>query len=316
MRIQPLRNPIQLVLTLLLNFTFVGGVVISPFLPVLRLTTVINPFVHIIKGEQMHLCPLGTLGRCLTGTWSLGLLLPLFGGLLLVGLLVGRALCGWACPFGLIQDLFDRIRTLWFSRKKVREDWHAHLSGLKYVLLAFFALLALAMSVPALANRYAEELFKAHWPDLFQAAPFCALCFPMDASTLATLIHGATPGLLGPYTVVQLLVLVVFLAGAAIVPRFWCRYLCWVGATGSLFNRVSLLQLRKRSASCTKCGNCARACPMQCREPMDQDGDGRVTEQGCVFCLKCVESCPNHTLSLSVGGTSIYQGGRTWWKRS
>lgn len=314
MRVERLRNPTQLVLALLLNFTFIGGLVISPFLPILRFTTVVNPFIHIIEGEEMHLCPLGTIGRCLTATWPLGLLLPVLAGLVVVGLLLGRALCGWACPFGLIQDLFDRARTLRFSRTRVGDDWHGRLSGLKYVLLTFFALVALAMSASALANRYAGEVFKAYWPDLFQAAPFCAVCFPMNASALATLMRGATPGFLGPYTVIQLLILGLFLVGAVVVPRFWCRYACWVGATGSLFNGISLLQIRKQPESCTKCGNCVRACPMQCRSPMERDSEGRATELDCVFCLKCVESCPNRTLALSAGATPIYEGGRAWWK--
>ncbi|UCC67521.1 MAG: 4Fe-4S binding protein [Armatimonadota bacterium] len=316
MRIEPLRNPVQLVLALLLNFTLIGGLVISPFLPILRFATVVNPFLHIIQGEEMHLCPLGTIGRCLTATWPLALLLPVLAGLVLVGLLFGRALCGWACPFGLIQDLFDRVRILRFDRTRLAKSWHERLSGLKYVLLTFFALLALAMSLPALANRYAGSLFKAYWPDLFQANPFCAVCFPMDASTLATLMRSATLGGIGPYPGVQLLVLAVFLAGSCAIPRFWCRYACWVGATSSLFNHVSLLRLRKRAGSCTKCGNCARACPMQCRRPMDEDREGPVTELNCVFCLKCVESCPNKTLSLCAGGTPIYQGGRAWWKQA
>jgi ferredoxin-type protein NapH len=306
----------QIVLGFLLNFTVVGGLGVSQFLPILRLTAAVNPFVHVIKGEQMHLCVLGTVGRCLTGTWPIALLLSTLAGLAVVGLVLGRSLCGWACPFGLIQDLLAKLRGLIMAPRHIPQSWHQRLTGVKYLLLFLFTMLAITISLSSLANAYAGSQFKQTWPDLCRVNPYCGVCFPISINTAKELSTSTTPQLTRPYNLIQLAVLGTFFLGAFLVPRFWCRYFCWVGSVGSLFNRVSLLSIRNDRSRCTRCGYCLRACPMGNDLLEDQGDADRTSGLNCILCLRCVDSCPAKSLALHGGAKPIYTGGQEKWQRT
>lgn len=310
------RLPAQIVLGYLLNFTILGALGISQFLPILRLTAAINPFIPVVKGEQMHLCILGTVGRCLTGTWPFALLLTSLAGLAVAGLIFGRSLCAWACPFGLIQDLLAKLRGLFLSPRRVPGPWHQRLLGVKYLLLFFFTMMAITMSLSTLANSYAGSQFRDSWPDLCRVNPYCGVCFAICTNTAKTLATSTTLSLARPYNLLQLAVLATFLIGAFLVPRFWCRYFCWVGSVGSLFNRVSLVSIRNDRSRCTRCGYCSRACPMG-NDLLDEEKDtGRDVGLNCIRCLKCVDTCPARCLELCGGAKVFYRGGHEQWQKA
>ena len=88
------------------------------------------------------------------------------------------------------------------------------------------------------------------------------------------------------------LFIVTGLALAILIPSFWCRYLCPMGALFSLFNRVSLLKLKLDKAKCSSCGLCAPACPMGIEPHYQYDN------HNCIKCGRCVDSCHMGALSL------------------
>ncbi|MBS7623016.1 4Fe-4S binding protein, partial [Candidatus Bathyarchaeota archaeon] len=194
-------------------------------------------------------------------------LLP-FAVVLIAGSVVGRLLCGWLCPIGFIQDLILKMRG---NGSKVNPRTHAALVRLKYLLLSvtLFFSVTLALSLQAGESKYKEAL-----------GPFAkGLFLPIQPETalfanLPRLIQsGAESGLLdfsGP-TAPGFLVLAGFalslllLAGAYMVPWFWCRYLCPTGALMSIFMRFSFMGMKRDPSKCTKCGECVEACPMQVR---------------------------------------------------
>jgi len=220
-------------------------------------------------------------------------LLPL-AVFLIVGALCGRFLCGWACPFGLVQDIMRYMR-----RRPVRVAPHTHKSAIrfKYYILAatMFVSWTLAISLAAgVGADYKEAL------GIFALGPFTVLSpaealFSLLPATITRMAELGTDVLsylasLPMLFWARMLILLGVLALVAYVPRGWCRYLCPVGALMAIFGRFSLLSLKIDAVRCTRCGECVRACPMMVRL-LDQSPD-KISDPECIFCLRCVAACP------------------------
>ena len=229
-------------------------------------------------------CPIGSLQQLL-----LGVRLSLQAGQLYVGSYVlgcmgmlgsvfGRLICGWACPFGLFQDLLHRIPSPKYSVPQP-------LAWGKYLVLLFMVII-LPLTV---------------LDDFNLGKPwFCAFLCP--AGTLEAgipmllLMPDLRPvaGLLYLYKL-TLLVLVVFWSIASFRP--FCRTLCPLGAFYGLFNRISLIRLKFNADNCTKCGACHRVCPVGIRV-FESPNSGE-----CIRCLRCsTEACQFDALSLEIAG--------------
>jgi polyferredoxin len=203
----------------------------------------------------------------------------LLGYLSLVGIIVGRMVCGWICPFGLFQDLIWRIKV-----KKL--NLPRYLPYLKYV-----ALVALVGIVPYLTR---EQWFSriCPWGTIEAAIPW-VLWNPKDPNFLALNPHN-TPirDLVGWLFVLKLSVLALFLVSILFYKRVFCRVLCPLGAFFALFNRFSLLRMRV-DQTCNKCGRCRRICPM------DISVFEGPNQTDCIRCLKC-KACKSVHFELAV----------------
>ena len=226
-------------------------------------------------------CPLGALQNALAaaghraGWYVLGMIL-------LFGVILGRTVCGWLCPMGLIQDLLHKLPVPKIRKGKATRA----LSWVKYVILAVFVI--------ALPLYYA----------LARGLPLPAFCkYICPAGTLEGAAgHLANPAnasmleMLGRVFTSKWVILVAILLACVFCYRSFCRFLCPLGAIYGLFNRFSLVGVRTDADRCNGCGACLRVCEMDIR---------RVGDRECIQCGKCVEACSRGAISLKAGRITL-----------
>ncbi len=214
-------------------------------------------------------CPIGAM-QAVAGTKS-RFSFYVLGTLMLFGTVLGRVLCGFLCPFGLIQDLLHRIPT---PKLRVPHRLDRILRYLKYAVLLVLVLLGPVLSAGPLGGG-------DPW--------FCKYICP--AGTL----EGGIPLLLKNETLRQAAgflfswkcgVMLAILLGAVFISRCFCRYLCPLGAVYALFNRFALYQMQVDHARCIGCGKCDPVCPMAL------DVRKEITGGECIRCGRCKAVCP------------------------
>ncbi len=221
-------------------------------------------------------CPLGALQNAVAASADR----PAFyavGLLLLFALLLGRVVCGFLCPFGLLQELLHRLPT----KKLKKSPLTRKLSRVKYAVLLVFVL-----AIPA-------------WFSLrrLPLPAFCKYLCPAGTleGALPLLLHpanGALRAMAGGLFRWKLLLLALILAACVFVFRAFCRFLCPLGAFYGLLSRLALLGVKVDAARCTNCGACLRVCPTDIR---------RVGDSECVHCGACMAVCPEKAISFCAG---------------
>ena len=230
-----------------------------------------------VPGLNCYSCP-GALGACPIGSLQATLgsrkfrfAFYVLGLLMMLGAIFGRFICGWLCPFGLVQDLIHKIPGV-KKLKKLPGD--KYLRWLKYFILAGFVII-LPMFVVDIVGQGQPWFCKYICPSgtLFGGIPL----------TLASEGLRSAVGWLFRWKVAILIVLLVL---SLFVWRPFCRYLCPLGAIYSPFNKFALYRFEVEQDQCIHCGLCQKACKM----------DIRVWENPnsleCVRCGDCVRACP------------------------
>ena len=188
------------------------------------------------------------------------------GTLGVFALILGRFWCGWACPFGTVQDFVVWIRRRGDPVKVRRFPWFS------FVVLGG-ALIAAWVATDAL---------------------FCKVC-PAGSLFAAIPQRFASPGLpFGTFFYVHIGTLVVSVVAFFLVGRFWCRYLCPLGGIFGVFNRVGIVKVKLDEAKCTHCGKCLEVCPVKIERPEDIENS-----IDCIRCGKCIDACPTDGLRIS-----------------
>lgn len=223
-------------------------------------------------------CPIGAL-QAVIGSWNFKLAFYVSGFLIFVGALVGRFVCGWLCPFGLIQDLLHKIP---FFKKIESFRYDKLLRKLKYVILIVFVLLLPMFLVDILG----------------QGAPyFCKLICPvgtLEGGIPLVLLNSAMHSALGWLYAWKNVILIVTVLISIIIYRPFCKYICPLGAIYSLFNRISVFRYYVDEKKCVHCGACAKACKMQ----VDPVKNANSAE--CIRCGRCKKACPVHAISTEI----------------
>jgi len=221
-------------------------------------------------------CPIGALQALLN---QRGFQIPFaaLGVFFLFGSLLGRFVCGWLCPFGLVQDLLHKIPVF---RKKKRLPFHHILKYGKYVVLVILVGAGSMFLFGGYAKVPAFCKFLCPSGILFGALPLL--------STNEAL-RGQASGLFSW----KLGILIVLLILSVKVYRPFCQYLCPLGAIYGWFNRFSLVQIHWEREQCVSCTACEKVCPVA----LTVREISRSSE--CIRCGKCVDACPTKCLHFS-----------------
>ena len=219
-------------------------------------------------------CPIGAL-QAVIGNWNFKFAFYAAGFLVFVGALMGRFVCGWLCPFGLIQDLLYKIP---FPRKLRTFKGDRLLRKLKYVVLLFFVILLPMFLVDVLG----------------QGAPyFCKLICPvgtLEGGIPLVLLNKSMHGALGWLYAWKnvLLLFTVFLS--ILIYRPFCKYICPLGAVYSVFNPISVFRYRIDREKCVGCDACAKVCKMQVNPAENPN------HPECIRCGQCKKACPKQCI--------------------
>lgn len=219
-------------------------------------------------------CPIGSLQAVLSGKRHF----PFYvlGTLMFFGVILGRMACGLLCPFGLVQDLLHKIP---LPKCKVPRKADRPARYLKYTVL-----LLLVILLPAFGSASGGV----------NPPYFCKYICP--AGTLG----GGIPLMIANPQLRQLagilfdwkiIVLFLILAASLFIHRFFCRYLCPLGAFYSIFNRFSFYQMHMDQAKCIRCGKCDESCPMAVEVTKN------INSSECIRCGKCKTVCPTEAVS-------------------
>lgn len=236
-----------------------------------------------VPGMNCYSCP-GALGACPIGSLQATLnareykiSMYVVGMLVIFGTLLGRFVCGFLCPFGLIQDLLFKIP---FVKKIRRLPCEKGLRTLRFVFLGVFVIL-----LPA---------FVADFTGLGEPW-FCKWICPvgtLEGGVPLVLLNSAMRRAASFIFRWKLAILAVTLLSAIIIYRPFCRYVCPLGAVYGVFNKISFYRFKIDTEKCTKCGACQKICKLDIKvyeKPNSLD---------CIRCGDCEEACPHGAIKI------------------
>lgn len=218
-------------------------------------------------------CPIGAL-QAVIGSSKFQFAYYIVGFLVLIGVLLGRAVCGFLCPFGWFQELLHKIPTKKFSTKKLH-----FLTYLKYVILVVFVIV-LPMTV----------VNEVGLGDPF----FCKYICPagiLEGGIPLSIANAGIRASLGSLFTWKSCILLGIVTLSVFFYRPFCKWICPLGAFYALFNKVSLYRLQIDTDRCTSCGACSRVCKM------DVDVFRTPNHAECIRCGDCIHTCPHQAIT-------------------
>lgn len=238
-----------------------------------------------VPGLNCYSCP-GAVGACpigaiqaVVGSWNFKFAYYVIGFLIFIGAMIGRVVCGFLCPFGLVQDLLHKIP---FPKKICTFYGDKLLRKLKYVIFLVFVIL-LPMFVVDIMG---------------QGAPyFCKLICPagtLEGGIPLVLLNKGMRDAVGWLYAWKSMILVVTVLLSILIYRPFCKYICPLGAFYSVFNPISVFRYRVDEEKCVHCGKCAAACQMQVN-PVENANDLE-----CIRCGRCKKACPTQAISCGM----------------
>ena len=241
-----------------------------------------------VPGFNCYSCP-GAVGACPLGSIQNALASSghqagwyVLGILSLFGVILGRTICGWLCPLGLIQELLHKIPTLKIRKSRITRA----LSWLKYIILAVFV-----VAIPL-------------WYGLKHNLPLPGFCkyicpagtFEGAIGLLSNPANTAKFSMLGILFTRKFIIMLLIGLLCVFCYRSFCRFICPLGAIYGLFNRFNVIGVKVDSGRCNGCGSCVRSCGMDVR---------RVGDHECINCGMCMEVCAQKAISIKAGNYTL-----------
>ena len=237
-----------------------------------------------VPGLSCYSCP-GALGSCpigglqsVIGDRKFDLSFYMMGFFLIVGGLLGRFVCGWLCPFGLVQDLIYKIP---FAKKLNNFSLDKYLKWLKYIILVVFVIV-----LPMVITNFVG--MGLPW--------FCKYICPAGTLTAGipmVLRHSHFADAAGFLFKWKLLILILLLVLSVIVYRPFCRYICPLGVIYGFFNPIALFRFKVDKSKCIGCNKCESTCKFNIKVYENPNSFQ------CIRCNSCRDTCPTKAIIMN-----------------
>lgn len=220
-------------------------------------------------------CPIGLLQNFVMNGQVPTYVMGAMGSVFVV---VGSAFCGWICPFGFFQDIISFIKGLFKknSKKSVKKR-NLNIKSIDYSLITRLIVL---LTTLILAITFVDTIF-------------CKLCpvGTIQAAFPYQITYGFSYNI---WLAARIGILIALIILFFVVSRFWCRYLCPIGALAGPSNKISLLKMYHNGTNCDGCNICKDVCPLDIDVMKDQNSSR------CTRCADCVDKCPKGHLAFGL----------------
>jgi polyferredoxin len=189
-------------------------------------------------------------------------------------IIAGRIFCGWMCIFGALNDwVYILSNKLFKAKYKIDPVLDKYLKYLKYIILILIVLLV--------------------WTNIVNlpsgSSPWDAYGQIFDIKTMLTTY------LIGS------IILGLIVIGAGFIERFFCRYLCPLGAIFAILSKLKIFKIHKEKSVC---GNC-KACTLKCSMGINLDSMNVINSGECIQCFNCNSICPKNNAKVKAFGEEI-----------
>ena len=208
-------------------------------------------------------CPVGSLQHFIAIRQFPFYILGFIG---FIGVVSGRFICGFLCPFGFFQELLYKVRTFKIKLPRIAGYFKYVVLVLTVVLVYFFGQTYFCKICPAgmLGGGIPQLALESHLRDL-----------------------------LGFLFYMKYAILIFVVTFTILIKRPFCRILCPLGAILGLLNKVTLFQLKVDHERCNECGICEKVCPMDIKIY-----ESATNSIDCIKCLRCKYACPQKAITI------------------
>ena len=235
--------------------------------------------------------------------------LAIAGIVMVLTLVFGRVFCGWICPFGTLHHFFGWIfpsRYLRGNKRVNSNKTHTWQITKYYLLLAFLGAALFGSAIGGLLDPICISVraiglgvipilqyIGIRTTDIVATTRVHAIQSASDSIQEQLARHVWTSNQVyyhQTWLIVFSLIAILFMN--RIIPRFWCRALCPLGAFLGIFSRFALFGMKKDHAKCTDCNLCL----VHCQAADSPQGGVKHRQEECHVCLNCESACPEDVI--------------------